>query len=153
MSRCQGWTSAAVEALSKKNGGVCMAAVPVKKAKKKKHRDYESELSAALMQLGVEHERNYRFLTDRRFKFDFAIPKRMIAIEFEGGIYAGGRHVRGKGYDNDCKKYTLAAQADWKLWRYTTEDVKGEFGVWELAVRIQLALRAGGGQASQPDCV
>jgi very-short-patch-repair endonuclease len=144
MSRCRGWTSAAVEAVRKKNGGVCVTDVPTKKVKPNKHRDYEGELSAALTALGVEHERNYRFLKDRRFRFDFAFPDRMIAIEFEGGIYSNGRHVRPGGYDRDCKKYTLAARAGWELWRYTTNDVKGDMGVFALAVSIKEELAACG---------
>ena len=85
--------------------------------------DYVGMISSALNILEVDHVREYKFLEDRRFKFDIAIPERKIAIEFEGGIFSGGRHTRGKGYSNDAKKYNLAAMHGWKLLRYTSADV------------------------------
>lgn len=86
--------------------------------------DYVGMISSALNILEVDHVREYKFLEDRRFKFDIAIPERKIAIEFEGGIFSGGRHTRGKGYSNDAKKYNLATRHQWKLLRYTSEDAK-----------------------------
>lgn len=82
--------------------------------------------------LGLRCEREYRFVADRRFRFDLAVPDKRIAIEFEGGVWSRGRHTRGKGYVNDCKKYNLAVMHGWKLLRYTVEDTKKIN--WELAV-------------------
>ena len=65
----------------------------------------------------------YRFLKKRRFRFDFAWPDRMMAVEIEGGVWSGGRHTRGKGYTRDLEKYNLATLHGWKVYRFTTQDV------------------------------
>ena len=65
----------------------------------------------------------YRFLKKRRFRFDFAWPDRMMAVEVEGGVWSGGRHTRGKGYTRDLEKYNLATLHGWKVYRFTTQDV------------------------------
>ena len=37
------------------------------------------------------------FHPKRKWRFDYAWPTRMIAIEVHGGIHSGGRHTRGRG--------------------------------------------------------
>jgi very-short-patch-repair endonuclease len=96
----------------------------------KKIFDYPGRIFNALKVLKIAAVREYRFLHDRRFKFDIAIPEKKICIEFEGGIYSKGRHTRGKGFARDAKKYNLAVIHGWKLLRCTTADVK-EFN-WEF---------------------
>jgi hypothetical protein len=44
-----------------------------------------------------------------------------LAIECEGGIQSGGRHVRPQGYEKDLEKYNLAAEHGWLLLRFSTE--------------------------------
>lgn len=63
----------------------------------------------------------YRFHPTRRFRFDFAWVDRKIAAEVEGGVWAGGRHVRGAGYQADCEKYNLATLAGWQVYRFTSD--------------------------------
>jgi len=46
-----------------------------------------------------------------------------VAWEIEGGVYSGGRHTRGKGYEEDCRKYSEAAVLGWRVIRTTTEMV------------------------------
>ena len=65
----------------------------------------------------------YRFLKKRRFRFDFAWPDRMMAVEVEGGVWTGGRHTRGQGYSRDLEKYNLATLHGWRVFRFTTQDV------------------------------
>lgn len=103
--------------------------------------DYVGMISSALNVLGIEHEREYKFLHDRRFKFDIAIPEQKIAVEFEGGIFSGGRHTRGKGYANDAKKYNLAAMHGWKLLRYTSADVQNLNWEFEAAEEIRRLIK------------
>lgn len=64
-------------------------------------------------------EREFRFHETRRWRFDYAWPEARVAVEVEGGIYAGGRHTRGAGYEEDTKKYNAAAIRGWLLLRYT----------------------------------
>ncbi len=68
--------------------------------------------------------REYRFHPRRRWRFDFAWPACKVAVEVEGGIYAGGRHTRGSGFQKDIEKYNAAALAGWRVLRVTARDVK-----------------------------
>jgi len=61
----------------------------------------------------------HRFQPPRRFKFDFAIPGLMIAIEYEGLMSEKNDHTSLLGYTSNCEKYNLAAIAGWHLLRYT----------------------------------
>jgi hypothetical protein len=68
-------------------------------------------------------EREYRF-SERKFKFDFAWPEFMVAVEVEGGTEWGrSRHSKGKGFEADCEKYNLAAILGWKVLRFSTRMV------------------------------
>lgn len=74
-----------------------------------------------------EPVREYLGVPDRRFRIDFAWPDRIpqIAVEIHGGIWSGGRHVRGKGFEKDCEKRTLLNLGGWMLLEFTARDVKG----------------------------
>jgi hypothetical protein len=69
-------------------------------------------------------QREYRFHPKRQWKFDFAWPHAMIAVEIEGGTYSGGRHVRPEGYKRDCIKYNHSALLGWRVFRFTSDMVK-----------------------------
>lgn len=66
-----------------------------------------------------ELESEIRFDSVRKFRFDYAITKLKIAVEYEGGIFVKGRHTRSLGYDSDCTKYNLAQLNGWLVLRYT----------------------------------
>lgn len=68
----------------------------------------------------------YRFTPPRRFRFDLAWPDYKVAVELEGGVYSGGRHTRGKGFEGDCEKYNLATLAGWRVLRYTSNMLKND---------------------------
>lgn len=63
--------------------------------------------------------RQYRFHPVRRWKADFAWPDRKLLVEIEGGTWTGGRHVRGKGFADDCEKYNEAALMGYRVLRFT----------------------------------
>ena len=63
----------------------------------------------------------FQFAPPRRWRFDYAWPALWIALEFEGGVWTKGRHTRGKGYSNDCEKYSTAALLGWKVLRITSD--------------------------------
>ncbi len=78
-----------------------------------------------------EPEREYRFMPPRMFRFDFAWPAAMVALEVEGGIYSGGRHTTGPGFTKDCEKYSEAALRGWKVIRVTSEHIeRGRMAEW-----------------------
>jgi very-short-patch-repair endonuclease len=69
-------------------------------------------------------EREYVFAVGRMWRFDFAFPDDMIAVEIEGGTWNGGRHTRGSGFAKDCEKYAEAVIRKWLVMRFTTEMVQ-----------------------------
>lgn len=62
----------------------------------------------------------HKFHPTRRWKFDRSLPEHKIAIELEGGVFVGGRHINPMGFIGDCDKYNAAAILGWKILRYTT---------------------------------
>lgn len=70
-----------------------------------------------------EPETEHRFHTRRKWRFDFAWPTHMIAIEVEGGQWTGGRHQRGKGFEDDCEKYNEATLFGWRVYRFTGDQI------------------------------
>jgi len=73
---------------------------------------------------GPAFEREYKFHPKRKWLFDFAWPRAMMAVEIEGGAYEGehrGRHMRMTGFLADCEKYNEAAFRYWRVWRLTPD--------------------------------
>lgn len=62
-----------------------------------------------------------RFHPTRRWRFDFADPETMMALEIEGGVWTGGRHTRGKGFLRDIEKYNTATSLGWRIFRTTPQ--------------------------------
>jgi len=87
----------------------------------KKQSTLEREMAFMLRVAGVEVVPEFRFHPDRKWRFDFSIPEKKIAIECEGGTWTGGRHVRGSGFEKDCEKYNAAAALNWRVFRYTKQ--------------------------------
>ena len=77
-------------------------------------------------------DREYRF-TDRRWRFDFAWPDRLLAVEIEGGVWTNGRHSRGAGFISDCEKYNAAALQGWMVLRFTGEHLHNGYAMETLA--------------------
>jgi len=69
-------------------------------------------------------KREYRFDSERRFRFDFAWLKEKIAVEIQGGTWCHGAHVRAKQYQIDCDKQNLATLQGWRVFCFTGDDVK-----------------------------
>ncbi len=87
--------------------------------------ELEAELKYQLSKHGFpEPEQDYKFHPTRKWMIDFAWPDDMIAVEVEGGIHSGGRHVRGVGYENDCEKYNAATLLGWRVFRFTGGMIK-----------------------------
>lgn len=64
----------------------------------------------------------------REWRFDFANPDEMIAIEVEGGTKFGrSAHSMGAGFEKDRRKYNLAQAMGWTVLAFSTEQVmRGE---------------------------
>jgi very-short-patch-repair endonuclease len=98
----------------------------------------EAQLARDLDLAGVPApETEYRFHPTRKWRFDFAWPAQRVACEVEGGIWSGGRHVRGSGFANDCDKYNAAQLAGWRVLRVTGQHIRS--GQAQLLVREALS--------------
>ena len=74
------------------------------------------------------------FHPKRKWRFDYAWPTRMIALEVHGGIHSGGRHTRGKGFVEDRAKMNEATLLGWTVLEVTPEHIKsGQLRAWLLA--------------------
>lgn len=68
-------------------------------------------------------EREYRFHPVRKWRFDYAWPTYMVALEVEGAVWVRGRHTRGSGFLKDMEKYNTAASMGWLVLRTTPQDL------------------------------
>lgn len=68
---------------------------------------------------GIQFEKEYRFDKKRRYRFDFAIPEKMIGIEYHGLNYEKSGHTTTKGFNNDAEKFNLANTQGWTMLVYT----------------------------------
>ncbi len=55
----------------------------------------------------------------RGWRFDFAWPEYKVALECEGGVRSGGRHIQPEGFLKDMEKYNEAALLGWRVLRVT----------------------------------
>ena len=71
----------------------------------------------------------------RKWAFDRAHILAHVAIELEGGTWGRrnkdgelvpGRHVRGKGYADDCIKYNAATALGWAVFRLTSDMLRDD---------------------------
>lgn len=80
---------------------------------------------------GMVREHEFARAIGRKWRFDFAYPLRLIALEVEGGTWVGGAHNRGAHFESDCEKYAIAAIHGWRVIRATTDQVRnGVAGAW-----------------------
>lgn len=74
-------------------------------------------------------EPEYYFHPTRKWRFDYAWPELKIGLEIEGGTWGKkkSRHSTGKGYRDDCIKYSEAAVLGWRIIRCTTDMCQNGF--------------------------
>ena len=73
----------------------------------------------------------HRFHPTRRWRFDYAWPELMIAVEVHGGTYTNGRHTRGGGFTVDREKMNEAAIYGWTVLEVTAAHVRsGQMRQW-----------------------
>jgi very-short-patch-repair endonuclease len=66
----------------------------------------------------------FRFHPERRWRFDWAFQTAdRLAVEVEGGVWSGGRHTRGVGFEKDLEKYAEALILGWKVLRVTPKQI------------------------------
>ena len=85
----------------------------------------------------LEPIRELQFHPDRKWRFDFAFVSEKIAVEIEGGLFVGGGHSRGKGYESNLEKYNQAVLMGWRVLRYSTDMVMRGDAINEVLVALQ----------------
>ena len=109
------------------------AATLAKQVARAKREALEDALSMQLRALGLmgDMHRQWSFHPGRRWRFDFAYPTQMLAIEVDGGTWINGGHSRGSGIEKDCEKLAAAVILGWRVMRATTNQVKdGTAAFW-----------------------
>lgn len=87
--------------------------------KQRQHEDSFAAWWARLHPTQPAPERELTFAKPRRFRFDFAWPEQRVAVEIDGGVWVGGRHSTGAGYEKDAEKMNLAAVHGWRVLHFT----------------------------------
>lgn len=74
-----------------------------------------------------EPEREFHFHPVRRWKFDFAWPAALVAVEVEGGVFreGGGAHSHPTNIIRDIEKYNTAAFMGWIVVRMAEREING----------------------------
>jgi len=68
--------------------------------------------------------REYTFdNSGRKWRFDFAWPSLMFAVEVEGLTHDGGRHQRIAGFEADLVKYQAAMLQGWTVYRVSPKQI------------------------------
>ena len=96
----------------------------------------EQLMAAHLRAENIAFVTEFKFCDSRRWRSDFHLTGTKILIEVEGGTWSGGRHTRGKGYEQDCEKYNWAAANGWTVLRYTTGQVKSGLALQGVLMAI-----------------
>lgn len=74
---------------------------------------------------GQQLQEEYRFSEERRYRFDYALPGIMVAIEYDGGIHTtNGDHRSRKGVQRDIDKGNLAQMKGWRVLRFSALNYK-----------------------------
>lgn len=100
----------------------------------------EEQFALSVLALGLpKPEREFVFAPPRRYRFDFAWPALMIAVEIQGGGQRG-RHMRLAGYQQDREKLHLAMLMGWRVYEFTTKHVKSGLASTVIELAITRAL-------------
>ena len=86
---------------------------------KKKGQKAKEEMYQILHDTGLSIQCEFKFHPIRKYKFDFAIPSKQLAFEYEGLLSEKSGHTTVKGYTANTEKYNLATCEGWKVLRYT----------------------------------
>ena len=83
----------------------------------------ELELYLKLYRI-TDYVTEFRFHSERKWRFDFAFINKMLAVEVEGITYDSGRHQRKDGFEKDLEKYQEAMLLGWTVYRCSPTMIK-----------------------------
>lgn len=93
--------------------------MPKSVAKKKYSNKEKDHIELVLIALKIGYIKEYQFIKERKFRFDWAITYKKIAIEYNGIMSEKSRHTSIIGYSNDMSKINLATINGWRVLQYT----------------------------------
>jgi hypothetical protein len=103
----------------------------VKSAKKQKDKErikrIHSQFTDWLTLNKIAFVKEYKFCKERKWKIDYYLPDLNAAIEVEGGVWSGGRHINPKGFLNDIDKYNAITMAKIQLLRIDTDRLNSQY--------------------------
>ena len=91
---------------------------------KREHLERLFELQLSSSPICDGFSKQVRFHLTRRWRFDFAWTDCKLAAEIDGGTWSGGRHVTGKGHQQDAEKANAAIELGWHVLRFDSGAVK-----------------------------
>ena len=119
------WNKSLIEKL-KKEGKIKTVNIPPEPEKKsiipKSIGKYKLHIISVLEASGLNYESEFIFSKERKFRFDWAVPQLLVAIEYEGIFSEKSGHTTLSGYKKDVEKYNLATKLGWKILRYTADN-------------------------------
>jgi hypothetical protein len=68
-----------------------------------------------------EPQPEFQFHPTRGWRADYCWQAQKIIIEIDGGVWTGGRHVRGQGFIEDQRKLNAATLLGYRVLRYTPD--------------------------------
>lgn len=91
-------------------------------------------MAMLLKERGFDYVAEHKFHPTRRWRFDFALPELMLAIEIEGGGWSGGRHTTGAGFAKDLEKYDAAMRLGWTVYRCSPDMVRNAVAIETIEI-------------------
>lgn len=79
----------------------------------------------------------WRFHPTRRWRFDLAWPRRLVAAEIHGAVFQQGRHTRGAGFAKDREKMNTAQLYGWSVFEFTPTEVRNGNAARTLRAYLQ----------------
>jgi len=77
-----------------------------------------------------EPEREVQFHPTRRWRFDFGWRAYRVAVEIDGGVYAGlASHSKGIEIAKDNAKRNAAREFGWRVLQYTSAELYGALAI------------------------
>ncbi len=96
----------------------------------------ENSMAAILDDMGIYYQRQYLYTERRRLRADFAVWRqglppslvtRLCLIEIVGGVWQRRAHGSIKGIMADIDRLNEATLNDWRLLRFTPEQVRSGY--------------------------
>ena len=107
-----------------------MAKRKIKLPRPKSQLEEKANLILLAENLASGLEREHRFHPTRKWRFDFAWPEFLVALEIEGGLWSKGRHVNPQGFISDCEKYNEASSLGWAVIRCPPTFISSKMVTW-----------------------